>query len=457
MVDPHWGLLAFISILFVVAFLPGRGQPLKAVIFDPLIYVFMALLLGTVGKLIWLALVERPESQLRPGFPYIDSITEALIYVGCCLVMLIGIYRLLPRVADQRLKLDALLSIQLSRLVFFVGGLVSFVAFFLMWDGLGWGALLTDLSAKRFNDMDGGAGRMQSGIYWFYQLSLFVKYPLYLYFVSLVAGERRIGWTDACLAGFGVFFVIFQNFALSQRAFLLMFCFDLMLLYLMFSERNLTQQLKKLAPWVIAVVIAVLVVTVSRSDAAASKSFADHFVSSKYFMDVAKTAEIMAYADEGGNESACALYGWVFLFTPTIGIESKSCFLYIGKLVGYEVYGQEVSGVPPGFFGEMYLYAGFLGGLVAAAALALLLWLARLLLLNSGSILCRMIYVLVLTRILFLLFNNGFGAFMVRVLYESVLLMIVALIAQVLYWILPKRDQASENEDHGAVRNCDHG
>lgn len=421
--DPFVVLSAMLAILAFCCVFAGCFYQLggiRALLLDPRLYVLLAVFVGVVFKLGWLAVFELPPLAMDSYFSSDKAVVKATIYIGCSIGIFFLAFGIMPNVQIRQPVLSAQLIPSL-RLVYIFMFFISVTAFYVMWESLGWSTLWSNVSAKRFNDMDGGASRMQSSVYWLYQLSGLLKYPLYLFAAYVFSSARRVRFFDYALIFVGIGFLVLQSITLSQRAHLLMLIVDMFLIYLLFSSAaQVRVSWRKVIPVAISVVFLFMYVTVSRSDHAAEKTFAEHFVYSKYFLDLGKTAMIIEYSDSVGKGDSCALFGWVFLFTPSIGVEFKECFLQLGKFVGSEVYGLEVSGVPPGFLGEMYLYFGFLGGVFGALALALFMWSCKVIMLTEDFIF-RVIYAILITRFLFLLFNNGVGQFLLRIFFEGML------------------------------------
>ncbi len=436
--EPLILLLWLATMLVFCCALVGSVYQLRSVrtlLLDARLYVLLAVFVGVVFKLGWLAVFKLPVQDVQSYFSSEQAIIRATIYIGCSIGVFFLVYSIMPNAKMQRTVISTQLMPSL-RFLYSLVFIISAIAFYAMWESLGWSVLWENVSAKRFNDMDGGASRMQSSVYWLYQLSGLLKYPLYLFAAYVFSTNRRLSLWDCALIVAGVGFLVLQSITLSQRAHLLMLVLDIFLLYLLFSGVVANIPWRKILPVVGSVVLLFTFVTVSRSDIAAEKNFAEHFVYSKYFLDLGKTAMIMEYSDSIGKKDSCALYGWIFLFTPSVGVELKECFLHLGKFIGSEVYGLEVTGVPPGFLGEMYLYFGFLGGILAAFVLALFMWSCKSLLLSGGFI-PRVIYAILLTRFLFLLFNNSVGQFLLRVLSEGMVLVIFFMAACFFKSVIP--------------------
>lgn len=404
-------------VLISVAGYIGFVRGFRYLSLDLRLYIPVLLFFGVYLKIVWLLLSVDENPRADIFFAPEDVVVETGIYIAVIVTVFYIFYSLLPSpkitFSNNGIKLLSTL-----RILYFIFFLVCSVSFIFMCGSLGWDNVLSNISAKRFNVLSGGSGRMESSAYWYYQISSLLKYALYLFFASILSSPSAKKSSDVLFCGAGIFFVMFLHILLSQRALLLLFFLDLFLLFILFNKQKIRYIKGKVLILIALMLSIIAIVTYSRSEVAASKSIMEHLVLSRYLIDIGKTSKIVEHVKSDGVIDSCPLYGWIFIATPSLGSDYKKCFLTFGKYIGSEIYGFSISGVPPGLVGEMHLYWGYFGGITGIILLALFMFIARLSLVNSRYMLFRVIYVILFSRVIVLLFGNTVGFYFLRVTFE---------------------------------------
>lgn len=288
---------------------------------------------------------------------------------------------------------------------------------------------LDQLSAKRFNDLSGGASsRLGSATYLWFRVASLGHVPFLL---SLVAVVRR--WLPRSLATgalMGTFVLAAAAPVLADnRAGVALLLLDGALVrYYLGGGFQFRSAMRSIAGGLIAI-IGMLSVRTGGAGRAGLSIFEQAFLG-RDLMDVSKLAQVVAMpevAPLGGQ----TLYGWLLAPFPEAWFASKPLWSGLGQYVWQEAYGSGgINGVHPGLFGELYLnfwWPGLVvGGLLFGMVLRWIYLSFRPVVHNPAG---AIVYVTVIVHLVFFGLSNDLGTGILSALLDALPLVVVA-------WIL---------------------
>jgi len=294
--------------------------------------------------------------------------------------------------------------------------LISFSAFIAILNSPNLSISWELISAKRFLDSDlGPAARVGSLEYILYKATLMARVPLYAVLVGVLL-RRKANIFDIVIlvANFVCIFAV--AFVFSNRFNLLLGFVDMVAIIAVIVGRLFSPRLILLG---LAVFASMIVASELRMGEGRDRSILEHIYEGRYFADVERTDKVVDYYVQNDRVHGQTLYGWVYILVPSSYGDRGESFLNMGWNIGYHVFGMKLSGVPPGFVGELFMnfgWAGVLFGGVFFGAVAAYIgmrmydkshvtWLAVLLALSA-------------VRLGLVLFNGNFGTAIIKILLE---------------------------------------
>lgn len=227
---------------------------------------------------------------------------------------------------------------------------------------------LGSLSAKRFNDIEGGSqSRFSTLNYWLFRLSLLGRFALYLWIPFADRLNRGPRW-----GGYMVLLAIaaIPPVIVSNRAGLALIMADVLLIrYFILGRIRVRSLVLSLG----AAFVAGLGLLASRSGKTSVSDLAEGTVLGRDFLDVTKTSHIVSFI-EPGTVAGESYYGWPFVLVPDSVWADKPLFARLGRFVWQEGYdGLGINGVPAGMVGEAWMSFGWVGILLVPAIVGMLL------------------------------------------------------------------------------------
>ena len=207
---------------------------------------------------------------------------------------------------------------------------------------------LTEISAKRFNSLEGGAQQRSSSIAFIYfRMALLMRFALYILLIFRRQVSAKYNVLIPVLFVGAVFVPVYVN----NRAGVALIVIDLLLIGYLGAGRFKPGQIARAAAFVGVSTVGILSVRGTRNSAVESTLF------SRDLLDVSKTAQIIEL--EGGSLNGQTMYGWMAAPLP-FETEAGEVWSNLGRYVWTNAYGQPgQNGVPAGFVGELYLNFGW--------------------------------------------------------------------------------------------------
>lgn len=291
--------------------------------------------------------------------------------------------------------------------IFIAISLISFV-FLIIGTGFSFSGV-ADLSQKRFQSNGvTSADRLGDLNYYFYRIALISKAPMYVFFYLLI--RHKLRWTSI----YGLLFWIsctiniLVPFFVSNKAGILLPITDLIVISYLISGRL---NYKKIAAVIVAALAIISIIATFRGGAAVSDfTLADKFFGGRYFIGITKSAHIInAFPEYLNYFNGTTFVGWMNLFLPESMKFDNSAFTGLGFYLGYHVFNQPFSGVPPGIVPEFYMNFGYWGVFCGMFIIGVLLkWLHNNFYAHIISVAAIVIYAIIVVRMPTFLFNNGF-------------------------------------------------
>ncbi len=413
------------TMALVAAGLPlALGRPVALV--EPIWLILVAVALGTTATSFFVAI--GPPDPVR--FLLLDLTPEDLIFptlviAGGMLCLAVGYIAAGPRRRPMPTRTPAP-PWDRKRLALVVGafltvGLVSSVVFVAQLD-LSIDRL-SDLSAKRFIEQ-GREGLVVRGyLRWGAQL---IRFAFLLVFVHWIATRRRLRWpATLAVTALALLAMAFPVFVSSRQGVLLLILRVLLLWLCIRGEPKLR--------WVLAAAVVALLLFGSMralrtevtdwrevGDFVGLSGLAEQTVGGRRFLDVTRTAHIMAAVPETFDyQHGKTLLTWLVAPVPRSWWPEKPP-IGIGRTVGGQALrAPEGVGVPPGIVAELYLNFGLAGVLVGLFVFGLLLRRLHTAfephLAGAGF---ALVYIVVATRLAVDMFHNEISPAMTRLLQE---------------------------------------
>ena len=403
--------------VFYIAILHFQGT---LSIYNPVILLFIIVLIFGVGKIVYLYYFASPyylKLNLVDGSFEKLNYATLVSYLFMFSVVAGSSFFTAPSYHTQTLsKRDIHYSGDNKLGVLTIGVIISISLFALLIFFISTGDF-TIVSAKRF--LGNGANpseRLGSTIYILFKVIQISEIAFYLSFFFYLIGSEKYNkiWLVFSLISLGI--VVLNAILFSSRASLLILLIDIFLIYSI---------VKKKIDYKIIISAALffalfMLITVLRHQAyGVEKSLLDSLFGGRYFADIAKQGVIL---ESLNNFSYSLDYSSISNFITS--------YMNIGRFVGMEIFKhEELSGVPMGIMAEMY-WIGGLGAVISFGVFLGLMYKIVFLLLTKSTIHMYMLLILVFiySRSVVFLTNNGLGVTIYQIGTDVIVLTVFALI-----------------------------
>ncbi|MFK7902507.1 MAG: oligosaccharide repeat unit polymerase [Nitratireductor sp.] len=286
-------------------------------------------------------------------------------------------------------------------------------------NSIGISSLLSKFSEKRFLELEGAGGRLGSSLYVYYKVALFAKTTAYISLVYILLTPKTRKYSKLIILMLIISLLISTVIPtiFNARAQAILVCLD-MLIIAYFSGIRLRYD------YILAVSGAaygiIAYTTLQRVGDERYTSVIESIISRRYLLDITKTAQIFDHFKE--NDAwfyGETLIGWLFIIVPSSIYPNKPMFVEMGKWIGTNIFGYDISGVPPGYVGELYLNFGWPGLLIGMPLMGIIIGLIwRWFIPRTLHPIALLVGSMVIVRFSVFLFNNDFGTFMIKIALE---------------------------------------
>jgi len=273
------------------------------------------------------------------------------------------------------------------------------------------------ISAKRFLDSDlGPAARVGSIEYLLYKATLMARVPLYAILVGVLL-RRKAHALDTVLLTVNFLCIFVVAFIFSNRFNLLLGFVDMAAIAAVFVRRIISPRFVLLGLGVFA---AMILASELRMGEGRDRSVLEHIYEGRYFADVERTDKVIDYYETAEHLHGKTLYGWLFIALPSSYGDGGEAFLNMGWNIGYHVFGLKMSGVPPGFIGELYMNFGSMGILIGGLLFGIVSAYVAMRLHDRSKISwLAVLLALIAIRVGLVLFNGNLGTAMIKIALEA--------------------------------------
>lgn len=391
-------------------------------IVDPGILLFVSVTIGVVLKVPYL--VFNPQAMSKALFVYGSQALVAggiMIMIACALFLFTYGF-LSDRLFKKRNPVNAIywrenLMVVVCAFALLATGAAGLLAI----NEIGFSSLANGLSQKRFLDLESSESRFSTSLYLYYKIAISAKVLCYVSFAYLLTATRkRYRGIMVIILVIALVISIVVPIIFNARAHAVLVIVDLIAMYVIFNN-GIKLRFMAIATAMTLPLFSAL--TAARYGDAEYGTFIDSILENRYFLDVMKTSHLMAFFNEKGEFFLGeTLIGWMFILVPSSIMPNKPLFLDLGQWLGWNIYGYEVNGIPPGFVAELYINFGYFGafaGMAIAGILSGLGW-RELMLRRKDQPVVLVLGALAVVRFGVFLFNTDFGTFALKIILEAV-------------------------------------
>lgn len=394
-------------------------------LFEPIVLMYLAIIVGVTAKIPYLiANDDIMESLLIGQEKSVFIYGTIYIFIGF-LFFIIGHLTAFKNRASVSINYKQFFWVENRvrvSLIFMV--IITIIASLLVVQTIGIDNLLASFSAKRFQDIDDRTGRLSSELYIYYKISLLSRVPLYISLIYLISNNLKQKKSTRHL----IKIIFILSFVISivlptifnNRATVALSIADMVFIGAFMGKKL---QKKYLFLAVLLVIIPFIYTTAERTSSELDLNVISSILDHRYFLDLTKTSHIINYfSDQDLRLYGETLIGWLFVVVPSTIMEDKPRFMEIGLYLGDVVFhfrADDLTGVPPGFFAELYMNFG-LPGIIIGMFLAgfFMQKMYNYYLKNIRNVFSTVIIAMLSIRFLVFLFNNDLGTFIIKGLLE---------------------------------------
>ena len=433
--DSTQGFLFCLAIFSMVIVVLPMAIKKRFFLFEPIVFVSLSVLFGLCLKTFYV--VFGFESNRVVQFRLMDGLSlESMVWSSFVLFLGLMCFTCGYLIHDKPVRMRAMRITELpsARLtvISVVIVVISLVAFLVLVQNTFFSFnSLSDLSQKRFqfDGVDSGE-RLSNLNYYFYRVALIVKGPMYLLFYKLISERLRY------MSVIGILFLLCLTlnmvipFYISNKAGLILPLADLTIMYYIITG---SVKWRTIFLFSIAVLALVSVVAAFRGgESVAGYSLADKVFGGRYFIGVTKSAHIInAFPGQIEYFYGRSLVGWLNIFLPESLEFDNIYFAGLGQFLGSNIFGYQITGVPPGIIPELFMNFGVVGVVIGMYLLGAFMVRAHVALLSRvQNVRYLIFYAIVTVRVPTFLFNNGITVALLKVLADIIIVWLCLILVQ---------------------------
>jgi len=388
-------------------------------IFNPITMVVTLIFIGTVLKLSYLAFFA---DSLFLNKNMLNHEPFVLVLGTFCLsvfmfFLILGFFSV-GKVHNLRLPALVRISYRGGQIwsLLVIGGIIL-IALFSLYAFIDSSGGLVNFSAKRFLGQDLlPSDRLESSGYLYFKLAQVSEISFYVsaFFYFVRKGYSKIWFVFAVVS-----FVCAVSTAMmfSNRVAILILLIDFMLIYSFFNVKKAV----RFGIYLGGGLLVLILVTSALRDGGGDKGILDHFFGGKYLADITRISIIVDYLAKGGlfSDEFSSFGGFI------------NSYMNRGRFVGENIYGTIGSGVPLGGVAELYSYLGIASIGSGAFFIGLIFrFVFRCLRSYKVSMFIFLFVILLYSRLVVFIFNNGMGVAVYQIFMDVVPLIIISVLLQ---------------------------